>query len=97
MSEEKIRKSTVVVNGKKVPLFKIPTGMSGMTPDTKKAVEFNEKLNDTDAEYKAKGIPVEEVEEYYETGDVTSPEVTDFVNSRESFADADILFDTVEE
>ena len=96
MSDEKIKKSTVVFRGKKVPLYKIPTGMSGMTPDTKKAVEFNERLNDV-TEDKAKGVPVEEIEDYYNSGDVTSSEVTDYINSRSNFEEADVLFDKVEE
>lgn len=35
-TEKKIEKSTIIINGKKVPFYKIPAGMSGLGVDVQK-------------------------------------------------------------
>lgn len=84
-----IKKSFITIEGKRVPLFKIPTGTSGLSVEAKIAQKLGEKDNQNYRVSKS-----EDVEEYLDTGEINSPEVIDFMSSTHEFSEME-LFDKI--
>lgn len=49
--ESKIKKEYITINGQKIPIFKIPTGMSGPNASKINDSDFIEPVERDDAEY----------------------------------------------
>jgi hypothetical protein len=86
-----IKKSFIVRNGKRVPFFKIPTGVSGLTAETKSDTKSNDKKSKSN--YRTH-IEKNDVDEYLETGEINSSEVTDYMSSAHEFSEME-LFDKI--
>lgn len=77
MVGEKIQKTYEVIGGKKVPVYKVPTGVSGLTPEAKADIELKisskAKMQEHD-----KSSPVR-LAKLLDEGDVDSQEVEEYI------------------
>lgn len=97
MSIDKVIKKTVTVNGKKVPYFVVPPGMSGMGVDLKK--HFKDKSDDLDEGSDESDTSEElgfakEFQKYCDTGETDDAFVEDFVRANNSMKYYDFKKDT---
>lgn len=86
-------KTYEVIGGKRVPVFKIPTGMSGLTPEAKAEIEA--KIDGKAVQLSHdKSAPVR-LDKLLDDGDVDSEEVEEYVmNNMGASEDVVSLFDS---
>lgn len=93
--EKKIVKTYEVIGGKKVPVYRVPTGVSGLTPEAKADLEA--KVTGKAAmEAHDKSAPVR-LAKLLDDGDVDSQEVEEFIMTEMDASDEVVsLFDSAD-
>jgi hypothetical protein len=88
--EKKVIKKLVTIDGQKVPLYICPSGMSGRTPDFEKSFTQTDKeeaiyeLKEDEQLIKEDLSFTRSYQRYCDEGEITSPEVEDFVYQRQA-------------
>ncbi len=71
MTTNGIKTVMIEIDGKKVPMMRIPMGISGLTPETKHALEKIQNKSDAiDADERQSIKLKNKIEYYYNTGDI---------------------------
>lgn len=78
-----IEKTFVVINGKQVPLYKVPPGVSGLTPEAREALDLRMKIKGfeddslSSIELKLK----DKVDKYLDDGEIEDADLENYIES----------------
>jgi hypothetical protein len=99
MSERKIEKSYLLIDGKKVPYLKVPPGMSGLTAEAKEALELKTgTVEDETLEPMDKDPQLEEdLERYLNNSAMDDYEVEEYLYTTNASPEIESLFDKIED
>lgn len=98
MSERKIEKTFLLIDGKKVPYYKVPAGVSGLTSEAKAELDLksNTIIDAEEFETLEKDPQLEaEIEKYLEVGDIDDYQAQNYFGS-EVPNEIEQLFDKIE-